>query len=355
MDAEAIFKQAETLRIAGNDQQAAKLFAQLVEIPGIPGGLSSFRLGEIFNRNGHANQALEWHTRAFRSAPNLASRITKAEHLHNGYIYETVNDHRVTDCPICGAPGELWSANNCVTNNDFIPGFNPIREWMMCHSCSHVFAANYPEDIHEVLTNSAPDQWAEPNPGFFRQIAQTVGQITERARGKDLLEVGCGAGEFAGVAAEFGFAVRGLEIRPAYAEAVTRTFGIPVDVEDFLQVADAKKYDVVAMGDVLEHFTVPPADVVAKAASLLNKGGLLYISTPNFMSVFSQVLRDSDPMRRVCEHINYFSRISLEKVLSSGGFTVERYDMSPRYNGSMEVIPTALASDSIGIPKSVAM
>lgn len=338
MDAEQIFGNAEALRVQGDDRGAAGLYGKLVEIDGLPGGMSCYRLGEIFNRAGKPEEALKWHNRAFELAPNLASRITKPDHLQNGYVFTPFTDKQVPDCPICGEPGTLWSVNNCVTNRDFIAGFNPIRHWMMCNPCQHVFAGNYPVNLGELLSASAPQYWLEPEMGFFRPIAQTVGQLVDRAPGLDLLEVGCGAGEFAAVSQEFGFRVRGLEIRPVFAEAIKQRFGVQVDVEDFLQVGEERKYDVVAMGDVIEHFDVPPAQVVAKAAALLRENGLFYVSTPNVMSVFALTMRDADPMRRVCEHINYFSRASLDKVLGQHGFRLEKYDMSPRYNGSMEVI-----------------
>jgi len=64
----------------------------------------------------------------------------------------------------------------------------------------------------------------------------------------------------------------------------------------------------------------------------------LYISTPNFESAFARTAGDQDWMRKVCEHINWFSRKSLYATLKRTGFEPMHYAVSRHYNGCMEVI-----------------
>ena len=75
--------------------------------------------------------------------------------------------------------------------------------------------------------------------------------------------------------------------------------------------------------------------MLEKGHSMLNKEGVIWISTPNFESAFSYIMKDKDPMWRVCEHLNYFSYASLKNTLEKIGFAI--VDYSQHYNGCMEV------------------
>jgi 2-polyprenyl-3-methyl-5-hydroxy-6-metoxy-1,4-benzoquinol methylase len=160
--------------------------------------------------------------------------------------------------------------------------------------------------------------------------------ISQIAKGPRLLEVGVGAGEFSAVAKEFLFDVTGLDIRPKYAETVSKMLDIPVFTEDFQKFDSEEKFDVLVMGDVIEHMQ-DPVGALRKAHSLLSDQGVLWISTPNFESAFAMVKKDADPMWRIVEHLNYFSFRSLSKWLNIIGFDVVNYNVSAHYNGSMEV------------------
>lgn len=79
-------------------------------------------------------------------------------------------------------------------------------------------------------------------------------------------------------------------------------------------------------------------DILARLRALLRPGGVVWISTPNFDSAFSRLIGDRDPMKRVCEHLNYFSERSLAATMAAHGLVSVDYRISAHYNGSMEVI-----------------
>lgn len=329
--------QAENLLKERADPQAAVLFRQLEDAPGIA-PLASFRLGEIYNRSGMALQSLRYHERAFELEPALLSRITPAEHPHHDYVYECVPENLVTACPLCGREGSLHRVFNCATSEYFLRGFAPVRAWMMCRPCHHIYTYSYPENLAALLGATAPARRLEPEPRFYAVIGRAIAEVQQRAPERTLLEVGVGAGEYAAVAAEMGFEVRGIEIRETYADAAAMRFAIPVATTPFLQYPEDRRFGVVTMGDVIEHMDDPLDDVLQKVRRLLVSGGVLHLSTPNFESAYARTLRDDDPMWVVCEHLNYFSLQSMQRLLERNGFTIERYDVSPRYNGSMELI-----------------
>ena len=78
-------------------------------------------------------------------------------------------------------------------------------------------------------------------------------------------------------------------------------------------------------------------EAIEKEYLLLKYSGVLWIATPNFESGFSRILQDNDPMWREPYHISYFSYDTFKKVLEEVGFEVVDYEVSQRYNGSMEL------------------
>jgi len=336
MDPVALFKEAEAYRETGQEEQAVAIYRQLVESPEVS-PLACMRLGEIFNRNHDIVQSRYYHTLAFELYPEFARALVKPDHPSYSYRYEQPNEHDIRHCPLCGEVGVEHACVNSVTNMDFIPGFHPIRTWMRCDNCHHLFANNYPVNLGELLTGSAFDFNLNQKPHLFPMYSNIMHNLRQHAPGNRLLEVGVGAGEMTAVAKEFLFDVTGLDIRPPYAAAVSNLLGIPVYTVDFQEFSVDEQFDVLCMGDVIEHLS-DPVSALRKAHELLKPGGVLWISTPNFESSFSYYAKDADAMWRVVEHLNYFSYRSLRKILDEIGFNEIEYRVSGRYSGSMEVI-----------------
>ena len=90
-----------------------------------------------------------------------------------------------------------------MTNPTFTQGFDPIRLWMYCDSCHHIFAANYPTDLGSVLRGTFHGSHMCPDPAVFPALGDILRNIKHVAPGNRLLEIGVGAGEMAAVAKEF--------------------------------------------------------------------------------------------------------------------------------------------------------
>jgi SAM-dependent methyltransferase len=329
------FQRAEQLLKEQRDGDAALIYNSLIGVDSIT-PVAFFRLGEIENRRGNAQVAADYHRKAFSHDPKLASRITPADHPFHGYLFSDINQVEVDRCPLCGEAGIPHWAFNMVTNADFNKGFDPVRLWLFCKSCRHLFASAYPDDLDNVLYSSENEQYATPKVQLLSYFGSIVSRLKESSPGKRFMEIGVGAGEMISVANEYGLNVTGFEIRPVHADRVSNTFGVPVICEDFLKHRSSDQYDIICMGDVLEHMP-DPVGAIEKAGEVISKGGLLWISTPNFESSFSVIMKDRDPMKRVCEHLNYFSMDSLRKLLNRFDFSVIDYRISAHYNGSMEV------------------
>ncbi len=335
IDTVSIFNKAEELLDQGREEEAFVLYSDLRGTHHLA-PLAFYRMGEILNRQHKPAESLKHHRQAFELDPHLARGVNDTDHPCYDYVYSFVEQTNITKCPMCGEEGEQHSCYNAITKRDFTPGFDPIRLWMYCHSCHHIFAANYPTDLAQVLRNHAHGYHLSPKHELFPALGRVLNNIRKRAPGNKLLEIGVGGGEMAAVAKEFLFEVTGVDIRPAYAEAVSKMLDMPIHAVDFLDFDTNDTYDVICMGDVLEHST-EPVRMLRKAVSLLRPEGVLWISTPNFESAFSRVTGDQSPLWRACEHLNYFCYRTLKAMLESMGTEVVDYAISRYFLGTMEI------------------
>jgi len=252
-------------------------------------------------------------------------------------------EHIQTSCPLCkNADKQVikWLAD-CSGNNDYNPAFNPRREWWYCPDCHHVYARNYPEDLTAAVRSHTDSQYMQPNPGRFALYSDLFNEIggPQLYIGAKVLDVGFGAGEFLLTAHEMGFDCYGVDVRQEYCNRLLHL--LPEAHIACGTLGDAvawKPFSMVSLGDVLEHALDPAILLAAANAMLTGSGGILYISTPNFESAFARTAGDQDWMRKVCEHINWFSRKSLYATLKRTGFEPMHYAVSRHYNGCMEVI-----------------
>lgn len=331
------FQKAEKLIKEGKDLDAERILNRINHKQGLV-DITSFRLGEIYNRLGEPEKSFNYHGMAFRNNRNLASKIVSNDHPNYHYVYNVAEEKFVDNCPLCGTVGYPYSAYNMIVSHGYTNGFNPIRLWMICNSCNHIFAHNFPKHLEEVLRDDSKNYYM--NDRVLRKIpalGKTVAHIKNFVKGNSFLEVGVGDGAMIAAAKEMQFTVEGLEIRASYAENVSKQLNIPIHNVDYIEFSSERKFDVICMGDVIEHIS-DPVKALEKSFSLLNDTGILWISTPNFQSAFSMFMKDKDAMWRICEHLNYFSFDSFEKILNQIGFEVIDYQISFQYNGSMEVI-----------------
>jgi 2-polyprenyl-3-methyl-5-hydroxy-6-metoxy-1,4-benzoquinol methylase len=150
-------------------------------------------------------------------------------------------------------------------------------------------------------------------------------------RRKSVLDVGCATGYLGEALIARGCTVTGIEIdRDAADEARTRLNRVVVGDLTELDLDEAlgsDRFDVVLMGDVLEHM-VDPSSLLVRAASLLAPGGSVVISIPNVShgSVRLALLqgrwqyKDRGLLDRT--HLRFFTRPSVEALVRDAGLRI---------------------------------
>ena len=328
------FSQAETLMRENAYDEAVVIYLNLRQRYKELAPLCNYRIATISNNTGDPLTAYDLYYKAFSTKPDLAAYLYGSNHSSYSYVYKGKKDEmELTACPLCCGsdvqPKWCYPLPEATGYNSF---FNPIRLWMYCRPCHHIFARYFPEKLF--LYNDSP---RTPNLAFFSYYSNILKSIAQHSPGMSLFEVGVGACECLLAAQEIGFDAFGIDVIDKHVQMARDKYGLNAQTADFVEFQSDKKFDVIIMGDVLEHVS-DPVLAVRKAHELLNDCGALWVSTPNFDSAFSIVTGHNDAMKRQQYHLNYFSRHSFYLLLNKCGFTPVDYSISSHYNGSMEVI-----------------
>lgn len=274
--------------------------------------------------------------KAFEVRPNLAQGL-KCDYM---YDKEKLEEDYFEKCPICHS--EEAVPHYCVPQLYVVQGnsmFSPVKLWLKCKECGNIYAYNFPVmkmgEINGHYTKGAEDNTIEPR-NSLRIYSDIFNKCKEISKGNRYLEIGIGTGEMLAAAMEMGYDVEAVEICKEDCEKVSSVLGVDINWCDFKNFNTEKKYDVIIMGDVLEHIS-DPVGALKKAKSLLSDEGVLWISTPNYNSGFSRLMKFKDAMWNQKNHFTYFSYETLLPILHNLELEVVKYDISNRYRGSMEI------------------
>jgi SAM-dependent methyltransferase len=160
------------------------------------------------------------------------------------------------------------------------------------------------------------------------KFPEILGAIKRFKASGDFFEIGCGMGYFLEYARQQGFSVSGIE----YAELGVRTcrekFGLSVEqssIEAF--PAQPNRFDVIFMGDVLEHL-VEPLEMLTKSRLMLRPSGVIALEVPSmFNSLVGRgavlgyrTLGIRKKMPLPPYHVNEFTPKTLRLMLHRAGF-----------------------------------
>lgn len=141
------------------------------------------------------------------------------------------------------------------------------------------------------------------------------------AAGRQLLELGCGHGDFLLAATRRGFACTGVEYSQHACDVARSRVGEDAEIicgDANALVGRTADFDVCVMCDVIEHVRRPD-EVIQQVFAALKPGGLLFLATPALDSWSARLLR-SRWMEYKPEHLTYFSRPTLRQLILNGGF-----------------------------------
>ncbi len=319
---------------------AVPLYNELLEA-GISPGSMLYRLGMIANAFGQYESAYAFHCKAIAVEPNFARRITPPEDRHHNVVCRSHYDEEyVAACPVCAGENHApMQVVNCLPLASYHPAYHPVRRWSQCRECEHGFANPRPAPaaMHEAASDPPPAHLTQFSYEQMTAKSDILHALWTRRPGGMLLDVGTANGTTASVAQDFGYTALGIDIHSGYAQQVTDMGVAFLEADIATSDLGGQKFDVILMGDVIEH-VVDAKAALENVKRLLTPGGLLWLSTPNYEGAWTRALKTADPMWMEGEHIHYFSLRSLKRLLADIGLMVVDYRLSKRYLGCAEII-----------------
>lgn len=224
---------------------------------------------------------------------------------HRGLLCSEVGSFKIIDCEVCGFKHAIP-----------LPTFEELKT---------VYA-------HEYYSSEKPfyiERYIEDKDWWDLVYEQRFSIIEEHSvtEGKSLLDIGSGPGLFLAKGRELGWEVKGIE--PSTDAAKFSREKLDLDIEEnFFEMdlaKELKKFDVINLGEVIEHLS-DPAEMFNTIHFSLNDNGLVMVIVPNDYNPFQNLLRDHcnyDPWWVAPpHHLNYFNKESLNKLLERCGFEV---------------------------------
>ncbi len=238
-------------------------------------------------------------------------------------------------CPLCGSCDQ--------SSFPIYYLFNQKRfEGKQCERCGFIFIAPRPTQNELALMYS--DEYFLHDGADFGAHAQhdyetaairgsvkfpaILGAIRAVKPNGKFLEIGCGMGYFLNFVREQGYSVSGIEYSALGTKMCREKFGLDVvqsSFEDFS--APPESYDVIFMGDVLEHL-VEPLAMLQKARTLLKPSGVVALEVPaTFNSIVGRVavaalaaLGKARKLPMPPYHVNEFMPATLRAMILKAGF-----------------------------------
>jgi SAM-dependent methyltransferase len=147
------------------------------------------------------------------------------------------------------------------------------------------------------------------------------------AKGRRLIDIGCGGGSFLAAARDLGYEVTGMEPSSQGRANVERQ-GIDVHASLAPLLEGKRRFDVVTLWHVLEH--IPDlAQVLQDIRNLMDKDAVLLVAVPNIKSarawllgLFPSLSATDSRYRAFPIHLHAFSKRSLTVLMKRCGFQV---------------------------------
>lgn len=235
-------------------------------------------------------------------------------------------------CELCG--GDQFEL---LHRQDFVlPGDKSTHyDVSYCTSCGFAFARNVPPaEVYEAYyagntrytyegSKNVSPALARVHQDSFRFVdGYLSAQTPLRGRAARILDVGCATGLLLSCFKEAGYgSVEGIDPAPECKPLAERLYGVKVDTATVSSFAPDRPHDVVCLSSVLEHLPAAAA-TLERIKTWLAPGGLLFVMVPDAENFGADM---KEPFLEFSvEHIKFFTRSSLERLMANAGFSLEQ-------------------------------
>lgn len=235
------------------------------------------------------------------------------------------------DCVVCGSPERrvVRTARDASRPNH--PRTFALTE---CLACGHVMQNPHPGPVElsaAYAVDYAPYKpaWKETRWSLWRALRELtvrrrMSRLRKYGKGRALLEVGCGAGDFLVAAHRAGWDVHAVEYNEAMAGALRTGFSLDVRKGELAPgMWREAGFDVVAFWNVLEHVDDPIRNL-RLAARYLRPGGVVLLSIPTReVPESGRWFGDHWALLDQPRHLNFFGRETLARACERAGLQLQ--------------------------------
>jgi 2-polyprenyl-3-methyl-5-hydroxy-6-metoxy-1,4-benzoquinol methylase len=255
-----------------------------------------------------------------------------AKKLHEGrkFMYDAIEKHHIKyyrknkkkyknkflekrNCPLCNS-------------NEYFNLFNKRGGlYVKCIGCNMIFLNPVFKDkelIKYYINLHNSQSIVTKNESSFYKLIYSKGldSINKfRNKGKNLIDVGCSSGFFLDIASKYGWRTYGIEFNQEEKKLVDKKHVI--FSQDIDTLSSNLKFDLVTMWDVIEHIK-DGNEFLKKIKKKLNKGGLIFMQTPNVYSLAARVLHEKCNLFDGIEHVNLYNFQTMKILAEKNGFKV---------------------------------
>lgn len=228
-------------------------------------------------------------------------------------------------CKLCAAPADVNSryaralglrgtATKVVT----------CRDCACSHLIGEIPTGLYDEKYFSAIgAEYSYDSQSLANVPHYRAIIAKLQQLNPH--GERLLDIGCGPGHFLAEAEKYISTLYGTDVSIPVGQFIAKKSKLlDVDFNDL--VLEPSSFDYITLNHSLEHVR-DPRTLLAKVASGLEIGGILYVEVPyQFRSIYDLIVNRVSPKQEPdvfsFHHLTFFTPRGLRKLLHEQGFTL---------------------------------
>lgn len=243
-----------------------------------------------------------------------------------------------TGCAACGA-AEIrphLKVAGAAGSQGLIPSTlefgSALADIARCARCGHMQLDPMPSEelLAAAYRQAASEDYIEEEAGQRETARRALMQIEAQASGRGaLIDLGCWVGFLLAEARERGWEATGIEPSEFGSTYARDRLGLNVISDDlFSAELPGATFDVVTLGDVIEHL-IAPGEALDRIRELLVPGGVLWMALPDAGSHVARAMG-----RRwwsvLPTHVQYFTRHSMATLLARHGFELLTITTAPK-------------------------
>lgn len=244
-------------------------------------------------------------------------------------------------CPLCGSENIsafIKATDHLLTRESY--------DIFKCGSCNFLLTQGVPpaDEIGKYYQSQDYISHSDTRKGLMNKLyhlgralmlKKKYGMVKKVAKGKRLLDIGCGTGYFPAFMKQKGYQVAGVETDPKARLFAEKEFAITAySPEDFLNHKIEGKFDVITLWHVLEH--LDNFDIyLGRMVEYLLPGGSLVIALPNCSALDARYYKECWAGYDVPRHLWHFTPSTLKILAEKQGLKIKmmkRLMLDPFYN-----------------------